>query len=725
MHTFHDRRLAAGLLALMAAGGPALPAQAQQATAQAPSQQAPAQPAPKPLYSPEGDATFAQPYVDVDEWRDAPVRHRYVHGGFTGTETRFSFYFPPKEQYQGRFFQHITPVPDSENLAQNKPLTEDSKIASAFEGGAYFVETNGGGKFDLGKGSAMLADPTISAYRANAAAAAYSRVVAQRVYGTAKRPYGYAYGGSGGAFRTIGSFENTTGVWDGVVPYVMGSNMAIPNMFTWRMRAIRVLGPKLDQVVDAAGAGGSGDIYAGLNPLETEVLREATRMGFKPEAWFGWRTMGIHGFAALYQGVVAADPTYFTDFWTKPGYLGHDHPEQFAGARLQHASTVAGVLTAADAARARINIDASREQKRGGVDDAFKIPEGAEGQRIAAFRLGSAPPAVTFLGGDLLVKSGAAAGKRLPLARIVGDVAVLGFADSAVTALIRPGDEVVVDNSNFLAMETYHRHQVPDASYKVWDQFRKADGTPIYPQRPFLIGPMFVQATGGSIQTGKWQGKMIVVESLWDREALPWQADWYRGQVARHLGAAADDHFRLWYTDHALHGDARAQTSEDPTRIVSYVPVLNQALRDVAAWAERGVVPSPSTGYRIEDGQVIVAESARERHGIQPVVTLRVNGGNRVVVKRGDTVRLTGTVAAPPGTGSVVSAAWDLDGSGSFATPAPVPRGKASVSVSLDHRFDTAGTWFVVLKGRSNRLGQRTTPFATIENLARVRVIVE
>src|SRR3954452_20626813 len=38
----------------------------------------------------------------------------------------------------------------------------------------------------------------------------------------------------------------------GVVPYVMGSNMAIPNMFTWRMRTIRVLGPKLDQVVDAA-----------------------------------------------------------------------------------------------------------------------------------------------------------------------------------------------------------------------------------------------------------------------------------------------------------------------------------------------------------------------------------------------------------------------------------------------------------------------------------------
>jgi hypothetical protein len=222
-----------------------------------------------PLYSPDGDPTWAQPYVDVDEWRDAPVRHRYMHGGFRGTDTRFSFYFPPKEQYQGHFFQHITPVPDDENLAQKAPLTEDNKIAAAFEGGAYFIETNGGGKLDISKGGSLaLADPKITAFKANAAAAAYSRIMAQKVYGTTKRPFGYAYGGSGGAFRTIGSFENTRGVWDGVVPYVMGSNMAIPNMFTWRMRTMRVLGPKLDQVVDAAGPGGNGDIYAGPNPLE-------------------------------------------------------------------------------------------------------------------------------------------------------------------------------------------------------------------------------------------------------------------------------------------------------------------------------------------------------------------------------------------------------------------------------------------------------------------------
>ena len=42
-------------------------------------------------------------------------------------------------------------------------------------------------------------DFTLAAYRANAAAAMYSRVVAMQMYGD-KRPYGYAYGGSGGGF---------------------------------------------------------------------------------------------------------------------------------------------------------------------------------------------------------------------------------------------------------------------------------------------------------------------------------------------------------------------------------------------------------------------------------------------------------------------------------------------------------------------------------------------
>jgi hypothetical protein len=118
------------------------------------------------------DTLFKEPYIDKDEWRDKPVGHRYVHGGFKGTNTRFSFYFPPKEKYQSRFFQYIIPFPDNEYLSQGASGEED-KIGFSIASGAYFIETNGGGRVDFGRHGSG-ADPTIGAFRANAASAQYS-----------------------------------------------------------------------------------------------------------------------------------------------------------------------------------------------------------------------------------------------------------------------------------------------------------------------------------------------------------------------------------------------------------------------------------------------------------------------------------------------------------------------------------------------------------------------
>ena len=663
------------------------------------------------------DTLFAQPYTDVDEWRDTPVRHRYVHGGFKGAETRFSFYFPPAAQYQRRFFQHITPVPDNENLAQRAPLGEENKIGFSIASGAYFVETNGGGTFAPGQAKGV--DPTITAFRANAAAAQYSRVIAAKIYGP-HRPYGYAFGGSGGAYRTIGSIENTRGVWDGAVPYVVGSTMALPNVFTVRMHAMRTLKDRFPQIVDALEPGGTGDPYAGLNDEERGALREVTRMGFPLSSWFGYKTMGIQAFGVLYQGVVNADPGYFANFWTAPGYLGASPPASLLRARIQHPSTIAAVVNALEAAQS----DITRVEAKGGVDDAFEALRGEAGKRTVGFRLATAPPTVEFLGGDLIIKTGAAAGQRVPLDRISGTVVVLGFADPAVAAKLAPGDSVVVDNSNFLAAQTYHRHQVPGPEFRAWDQFRGPDGKPIYPQRPMLLGPLFVQATAGSLQTGRFEGKMIVVESLWDREAFPWQADWYRARVKEHFGDKLDDHFRLWYTDHALHGDVSVQ--EDPTHTVSYIGVLHQALRDLSAWVERGVAPPASTSYRIvDDAQVVVPPTAASRKGIQPVVSLRANGITRAEVAVGTPVSLVAVAEVPPGAGKLVAAQWDMEGAGTFPIEARVPsRSRGPLELRTSFTFRKTGTYFPTIRVISQRQGDAITPYARIQNLGRVRVIV-
>ncbi|MCW1429539.1 PKD domain-containing protein [Novosphingobium sp. JCM 18896] len=681
----------------------------------------PATPQPTPTSQPAVDPMFSQPYVDIDEWRDAPVRHRYVHGGFRGTDTRFSFYLPPKEQYQGRFFQHFTPAPDNENLAQRVPPGEGNKIGFAIASRGYFIETNGGGQSNTG-GPGLSADPTIGAFRANAAAAQYSRVVALQMYG-GRRPYGYAYGGSGGAYRTVGSYENTRGVWDGVVPYVLGTPMASPSNFTVRMHAMRVLEKKFPRIVDAVEPGGSGDPYAGLSDEEAAALREATRMGFPVKSWFGWKTMGVHAFPAIYGGVLAADPSYFTDFWTKPGYLGFDHPEQLAPYRMQHQTAVVVPITAAEAARLGINPRIVNGTVDGDVDNSFAALQGEGGKRVVGYRMAHTPPSIDFLGGDLIVLSGAAKGQRLSVSKIAGDIVVLGMASQEIATKIAPGDAVQVDNSNYLAAQTYHRHQVPGRDYPGYDQFRDPDGKPLYPQRPMLLGPLFAKGAAGTVPNGQWDGKMILVESLWDREAWPWQAVWYRDQVRKHYGAATDQHFRLWFTDHALHGDSVGQ--EDATHTVGYLGMLHQALRDLASWVEKGTPPPGSTRFSVTgDTQIVVPATASERRGIQPVVSLLANGSKRVEVGSGRPVRLTGTIAVPPGAGSLIAAQWDLDGSGSFASSSPIERNATKATVTLSHSFAQPGTYFVTLRGISQRQGDATTPYARLQNLDRVRIIV-
>ena len=681
-----------------------------------------AEPAPPPA-SDAADVMFAQPYIDKDEWRDAPVRHRYVHGGFTGTDTRFSYYLPEKAAYQGRFFQYITPVPDSENLSQNGQTGEEDKIAFAVASGAIFVETNGGGSNNTG-GPAFRSDPTIGAWRANAAAARYVKQVAGQMYGP-HRTWGYAFGGSGGAFRTIGSIENTRGVWDGVVPYVVGSPMAAPNVFAVRMHAMRVLWDKFPQIVDAVDPGGSGDPYAGLTAEQADALREVTRMGFPTPSWFGYKTMGVHGFTALYPGMVMADPSYFTDFWNKPGYLGANPPESLRKARLQFPSQVKAVLDADAAAAAGIATGRIAGTARGTADLAWQAVGGTGSSRPVAIRLEGTPPEVGFMGGDLVIRSGAAAGKRIALRAISGDTVLIGVADLKALAQLKPGDAVEVDNSNFLAAQTYHRHQVPEGKdYPVWDQFRGPDGKPLYPQRAIQLGPLFAKGASGALQSGRFEGKMIVLSSLWDREAFPWQADWYARKVRENLGPKTDANFRLWYSDHALHGDATRQ--EDPTRTVSYLGVLQQALRDVAAWAEHGVAPPATTSYRVVDGQVLVPPTAQSRKGIQPVVTLKANGGERAEVRVGEPVRLAGTIEVPPGAGYVVAAQWDFDGKGEFPLSARLGKGKrARVSVATSTSFDQPGTYFAALRGVSQRQGDAATPFARIQNLGRVRIVVK
>ena len=442
-------------------------------------------------------------------------------------------------------------------------------------------------------------------------------------------------------------------------------------------------------------------------------------MGFPLRSWYAHRTMGLHAFPVLYGGLRAADAGYFEDFWTEPGYLGHDDHPSLSADVVEHRCEIAELLFEDDLAGLGQAVGRQPGQPRGGVDTAWLGADERSSVPVAVRLPGEVPDVP--LGAELVVETGLAAGQRLGLLSVVDGIAVLGPADHAHLRELRPGDGVTVDNRGYLAAQTYHRHQVPGPEYPVWDQFRQPDGTPTYPQRSLLLGPLFAKAAAGTVQQGSFTGKMIVVACLLDREAFPWQADWYHQRVREHHGAETDRCFRLWYVDNAVHGDGASY--DDPRRTVSYLGVLHQALRDVSAWVERDEPPPPSTRYDVVDGQVAVPAGAPERLGIQPVVNLTVEGSDRADVGVGEEIVLRAHAVVPAGTGRIVSVEWDLDGSGSYGERADLSSAE-EVTVECRARFDRSGTHFPAVRVASERNGHTSSPFARIRNIARVRVEV-
>jgi hypothetical protein len=227
---------------------------------------------------------------------------------------------------------------------------------------------------------------------------------------------------------------------------------------------------------------------------------------------------------------------------------------------------------------------------------------------------------------------------------------------------------------------------------------------------------------------------MIVVQTLMDEAAFPWQAAWYREKVVAALGPQPlDERYRLWFVDHAMH------TGADPmpgmvvadtkparkTRMVSYLGVLQQALRDVAAWVEHGVAPPASTEFELVDGQVRVPETAAARRGVQAVVHLTANGSERAEVDVGEEVHFTALVEVPFGAGTIVAVEWDFEGIGDYPVAERDVDGSADrLNVSATHTFAEPGTYFPALRVTTQRRGDADTPHARIQNLGRVRIVV-
>ena len=703
----------------------------------------------KTIYDPKQDERFQHPVIDQDEWRERhlpggeTIPFRYLHGYFEGTDVKFSFCFPPADRYEGRFQHYLSPFPgpDEEVASLGHTGTED-RIGFALKCGAYYVETNMGSKQQFG-GSG---DATMT-WKSSAAAAEYSREKAMEIYNTKQRPYGYVYGGSGGGYKSMACIENTS-AWDGAAPFVIGSPVSLPNTITMHVQGQRVLRNAFPKILDALDAGGSGDPYKELNQDEADMLLELTKMGFPPLAWY-MEAKGVidpGSLPVLLPGMKQMDPTYFTDFWTKPGYAGTDPSSSSSKDRI-HFLTKVKAVHQSDKTEKR-----AAEDGQNGVDDAYKkqmvsgngayleleaLPQGEnlyqEGLYMT-FQTGDAKDA-TLLMGKMMHYTDSKGGIVT-----IGDC--YGMSDLGETlSKIKPGDEILLDNSDYIAIQSYYRHQVPaDPSFHAWDQFRNADGTPKTPQRP----PFPVPFTGVDVpQDGDIQGKVINIQALMDESTCPWCADWWRHKIIETKGTDADH--RTYFMERCMHGDINAIGNY---MVVNYVGALRQALIDLSAWVEKGIEPLNRTAYYLgEDGQIHTEPDVSKRFGIQGIPTLKANGEKCAHVKVGECVRFTVDVEVPEGAGDVTEilfahqekelAARDTDVNGVArlmlgedmwdGALAFEKGGKGMVHTAHAETigcYDKPGTYFATVCIATNRRGE-SDPFTQVLNLDRARIIVE
>ncbi len=513
------------------------------------------------------DQYFGPPEFDIDEQRGDPTPHRYVHGSFAGTDTRFSMYFVPASQYEGRFLHWLEGGPGGHEHEAAMLVPFGASC------GAYLVESNQG-HIGVDPGPA---DPSITGWRATEATARLGRDLAAEMYGVPPH-HGYLFGGSGGGMRTILALEHVHDLWDGGVPFVAGVLADLmegrgANVPALTANAMRVLGPDLTDVVDAIEPGGSGDPHATLDEQQVDALRQLLRAGFQSRALFELERPAVAALLLpMMMGALAfTHPGYVEDFWEKVGYPGADG--ELSDALVDFTGTIRDVV-------------GTEQLLASGLVDPSMLSANSVAPSMEMTPIG-------------VVLDGAPQGTKYAIARIhqtdgeatiacfgtVGDVVVLNASGAEEAARVRVASQITIDNRLHLAF--CHANEYA------------GDNAPSVVPREAMA------------MNGDFAGKMILVNSVLDDVVLPSAAARYAALVDAQ-GRSGD--FRLWWIDNAGHVPGMILSQGEPpvmaTRLVNYAGSFEEGMRDLIAWVERGVEPPASTGYHLDGGQVVLADAA-------------------------------------------------------------------------------------------------------------------
>lgn len=645
-----------------------------------------------------------------------------VRNSATLNQHDITWRFPAKEFWQNRSFQQTYPIGGTGPLDLN-----EVDLGFAFGTGAFTVKVNPGNPY--------------GGYRVNAAATKLAKNYANQFYGNSSPINSYLWGQSGGSAQALGAAEGTTGVWAGVIPCVIATTGLIVHSFQWE--ALYALAVPLEQrskVRQAAEVGSGSSIYDGLNDEQHSVLDEMLKGGF-PRLGLGTALTvdtvtgdqvpvgdatvgsvvgpfpGVAGPSLVFgpggQYIRVVDPTYEDDFWSKPGYAGSNPPNYLSAAKVDGFATISEIVRDAQGVPTALKFDPATVPAMGSIGTRnlqYYVYDAAGTTRTIDNSDPSNP--VFTLTGTLDTATST-------LALPVNPNATSATAANSPVLLnaLHVGDKIRINNRYFLAQVYYPRHSILNDGNPAYNQYKDTNGKPIYPQRQvqFVGGPSGVM--GGIRETGNLKTKVMVMENLEDANSFPYVAGFYRQEVEKSLGKGkADGMFRVYYQEHAGHSNGGLVQG-----------IFNQMVLDLIDWAEKGITPKPSSNYTIDPmNQIVQPISAVDRKGLQPVIHLSANGGDRAEVGILQPVNLSATIEMPPTTGKILQYNWTIERQGvpAINEPATVlaaPNGK--VTVNRPMTFPTPGEYVVSLNTTADRNGTSGTS-TPLQNLDQVRVVV-
>ncbi|MFW9894237.1 MAG: hypothetical protein ACFFD7_00355 [Candidatus Thorarchaeota archaeon] len=532
-------------------------------------------------------------------------------------------------------------------------------------------------------------------WKASAATALFGREFAKDVYGNYPH-HGYLYGGSGGGMRCINSAEAPVEIWDGFVPYII--NRQGLSTFFWSIAAWAgyILKDKIEDIVDAVDPGGIGNPFSILNSeLQKQALSTLYRAGYPrgaesqltPNALW---TLGLQ---------LLPDPSYWDSFWTELGFEGADK-DPLVTSLLVDEEVIVDELITMEQLLELIQDDPLETLMH---NDTLYPRKATMGFRIKCKNPGKYHGSIITLPNK----------QKIACAYNINDVVATLLGRQELDQ-VQIGDKIHLDNKRMLAFAFHHRHFVSE-KYKEMSHFF-IDGTPIYKQTKRLIDYL-------PTPTGKFHGKMIIVQHVQDRECWPAALHYYAKSVKEQLGEEFNKRFRVYWTENATHVPPFSKKAQ--TRYILYGTNIVQSLTDLIKWVEEGVEPPPSSRYKFNDYQaLILPDSAPERLGIQPLVKAYINGDKRTEIKTDQPITLDGEAEAPPNTGFFVRAEWDFDGTGVFPYKKDLQGTETEIQSSIEHSYKNPGTYFATFRAYLHREGDKNDILRHQVNQDRVRVVV-